>query len=97
MTTPKALSQEAEKMADSALEKEHYETKTGFLEKPYNRYRFHNGFVDGFNAGYFQAKKESEGLVEALKKIRDWADPEHYIAPQAVWAEQALKKYEVGE
>lgn len=51
--------------ADKALE-EQFEGQ-GFLEKPYNRYRFHNGFLAGC------AHKESE--IEELKNaVRDMAE-----------------------
>lgn len=37
-------------------------------------------------------KADLDIAVEALTKIYEYADPEHYIAPQAVWASAALSK-----
>lgn len=52
------LNEKMEKLADAALESEVYESGKGFLERPYTRYRFHNGFLAGAEAMF----KELEEL-----------------------------------
>lgn len=56
-----------DELADKALEDEIYEGRSGgFLEKPYkNRYRFHDGFIIGYDAAMERVKP----LVEALEDI----------------------------
>ena len=56
-----------EQMADEALEKEVVESGSGFLEKPYSRYRFHNGFLVGFEA----CEKIKDTEIKALKNINE--------------------------
>lgn len=42
------------------------------------------------NVDAIRIKDERDRYKLALEKIRGFADPEHYIAPQAVWADEAL-------
>jgi len=83
MTTPKALSQEAVKIRDELTKNMH----ENFGKKSH---------VEIFNAGYFQAKKESEGLVSVLKELNQ-PNNRPFLTPRMGYEiEQALKKYEVG-
>jgi hypothetical protein len=77
-----------EKMRDevSAQRTENNEDKSYIMNAQYH-------FRVGFNVGAQAVLKEAEGLVEALDKIYRYADPEHYIAPQAVWALPVLKAW----
>lgn len=56
-----------QELADEALEKEVDESGRGFLERPYNRYRFHNGFI----AGHESRDKEVEVLKRQLEVARE--------------------------
>ncbi len=47
---PHHLEKKRDELADSEMEKQFYENQSGFLEKPYKNYRWHNGFTAGFNA-----------------------------------------------
>jgi exonuclease VII small subunit len=47
-----SIEQKIQEAADAQFEKQFYENgETGFLSKPYSRYRYHNGFVDGARFG----------------------------------------------
>lgn len=55
--------------ADTELEKQFYENGNGFLSKPYENYRFHNGFISGavwmFKALDQLEKQRNEQLYNA--------------------------------
>lgn len=60
-----------EEMADEALEQEVHEKGQGFLSRPFNRYRFHNGFIAGHasrDAELAAKDLRIERLEEALRK-----------------------------
>ena len=72
------LRKKMEELADKALENEFIENNgQGFLSRPYDNYRFHNGFHVGFEACYSvlapeieKLKKQLEIATEALNYIK---------------------------
>lgn len=49
--TPTPFDRARDEAADAELERDHtVGDKPGFLQRPYDRYRFHNGFKAGWDA-----------------------------------------------
>jgi hypothetical protein len=54
--------------ADAALEKDVFENGNGFLERPYTRYRLHNGFTNGANWAREILEQELKAMTEKFER-----------------------------
>lgn len=70
--------------ADLELEKQFYEKGNGFLSKPYENYRFHNGFI-------FGAVWMSKALEEAIEQRNAWMRDFYSGADLGQVPEEAIK------
>ncbi len=88
----------AEQKADAALEKEHEENDEigGFLERPYNRYRFHNGFTKGYTEGRRDMAEEAAKIASeegGVNLENPFVDPVEYGRRKGIhWASEWIER-----
>lgn len=85
-----------EKMADKALEHDHIHGRNegrGFLEKPYDRYRYHNGYTEGFRKGLEVGRLEERVMVYwGMKTYIDDIETQKLCSKLEAAARQELAK-----